>query len=736
MSEFLLNFLNNIDRFGILFCKMTTGTFYILPLIALSGLAIAQMPGMSASHVQVETASSGKDRIVRKSIGHTEAINTVKITAAVDGFLKEINFKEGSMVKAGDVLLQIDPLRYQAAVQQAEAALAQIEAQIIYASKRYIRLDALAKQFATSKEDMETALASLEELKAKKAGAEADLTKARKDLDDCTMRAEIDGRIGRLQYSAGNYIHKGEVLATITQIDPIYMRFPLSQYDVNSIFHGPKEITRRADVRLTTPDGRRYPNVGKVAIVDNRLADATDTYTLWAQFSNKDHVLTHRGIGALQVSLTDTADVTLVPLTAVQHDADGAFVYVVDDQNIVSLRNVVAGSIQGRLQSIYSGLQIGETVIVDGSHKTRVGATVVPVHVQANEQRKEAAIASGAVEEPAIISQADTVTEIVDPTVLTCQGARVEAINKVQLLPLVQGMLNEIHFKEGDRMNKNDVLFTIDPTRYKAIVETRKSEIAQLDVRIADAQVKYERQQKLLSMNATSKNDLESAKATLDELKARKSAAQAQLIIAEDDLSRCTIRCGLDGAQIGRVNLSAGNYITDLKTPLASIVQLSPIYVRFSLSENSMMSHFGNATNLIEQAEISLKTADGNTYTEKGHVSFCDNVIQPGTDTQNIWAFFDNKDRRLTPGGVVTIKVQRKPEFKVPSVISDAILVDTGGRYVYVAEEGHARKQYILCGSTNEEGRTAVFSGLEPGMKVLTTNLADMENGAPVQIQQ
>lgn len=736
MSEFLLNFLNNINRFGILFCKMKTGTFYILPLIALSGLASAQMPGMSASHVQVETASSGKDRIVRKSIGHTEAINTVKITAAVDGFLKEINFKEGSMVKAGDVLLQIDPLRYQAAVQQAEAALAQIEAQIIYASNRYTRLAALAKQFATSKEDMETALATLEELKAKKAGAVADVTKARKDLDDSTMRAEIDGRIGRLQFSAGNYINKGEVLATITQIDPIYMRFPLSQYDVNSIFHGPKEITRRADVRLTTPDGRRYTNVGKVAIVDNRLTDTTDTYTLWAQFDNKDHVLTHRGIGALQVSLTDTADVTLVPLTAVQHDADGAFVYVVDDNNVVSRRNVVAGSIQGRLQSIYSGLQIGETVIVDGSHKTRVGATVVPVHVQANEQRKAAEMAAGTAEESAVNSVADIVTEIEDPTIITCQGARVEAINKVQLRPLVQGLLNEIHFKEGDRLKKNDILFSIDTTRYKALVEIRKSEIAQLDVRIADAEVKYERQQKLIEMNATSKDDLESAKASLDELKARKSAAQAALTVAEDDLSRCTIRCGLAGAQIGRVNYSAGNYITDLKSPLATIVQLSPIYVRFSLSENAMMSHFGNAANLMEQAEVTLKTADGNTYTEKGRVSFCDNVIQPTTDTQNIWAFFDNKDARLTPGGVVTIKIRRKPEHKVASVISSAIQVDTGGRYVYVEDEGRARKQYILCGSTNEEGRTAVFSGLEAGMKVLTTNLADMEDGIPVQIQQ
>ena len=123
----------------------------------MAGVAAAQMPGGMASHVQVEKAVLGKDRIIRKSIAHAEPIRTVNISAAVSGFLHEVNFKEGSMVKAGDVLMVIDPIRYQAAEQKARAAVAQLEAQIVYAGNRYARLSKLAEQQAASKEDMESA---------------------------------------------------------------------------------------------------------------------------------------------------------------------------------------------------------------------------------------------------------------------------------------------------------------------------------------------------------------------------------------------------------------------------------------------------------------------------------------------------------------------------------------------------------------------------------------------------
>lgn len=699
---------------------------FVVGLAVLTAVAPGQQMPRQMQHVQVEEATSGRDYVVRRSIGHVEAIRTVHVRAAVEGFLQEVCCREGEPVKEGDVLFRIDPLRYQAAVKRAEADLARIEAQIVYATNSYKRLAALAARQATSTQEMETAHAKLEELKASKAGAEAAIVKARKDLEDCTIRAEISGRLGRLSFSTGNYITAGEQLVTIMQMDPIYVRFPLSQSDVNGVFGGHRRIGSVTDVRLTTASGLQYPGAGKVEIVDNLLSGGTDSYTLWARFDNPEGTLVPRGIGALAVSLTDTMEVTTVPLTAVQHDARGAFVYTVAEDGTVARREVISGSIRGRLQSIYEGLQPGERVITDGSHKTRVGDKVIPVYPKQQQEAKGATPEQQAI--PVKVAKAELAA---DPTVLECQGARVEAVNRVELRPLVQGILEEPAFKEGDRVHKGDVLFRIDPTRYQAAVDAQKSAIRILEVRIEDARQKYTRQQALLQRQATSRDECESAKATLDDLLAQKASAEALLTVEEDNLSRCVIRAGVDG-RIGRVNFTKGNYIADIRSPLATLVQLSPIYVRFSLSESEILSHFGTVQKLVEDADISLVTATGNLYPEKGHVAFGDNVIQNDTDTQNIWAVFDNAERELQPGGVVTIRVSRKADKLVPTIPAEAVQIDTRGHYAYVLRHGRAMVVRILCGSASAEGRVPVYRGISVGDEVITTNLAELEDGTPV----
>ena len=133
-------------------------------------------------------------------------------------------------------------------------------------------------------------------------------------------------------------------------------------------------------------------------------------------------------------------------------------------------------------------------------------------------------------------------------------------------------------------------------------------------------------------------------------------------MVAEDNLSRCTVRAGMR-ARIGRVNISVGNYITDIKTPLATLVQISPIYVRFSMSEKDILTVFGNDEKMLNDATLTLVTATGETIEEQGCIAFADNEIRSDTDTQNVWAVFENKDYKLQPGGVVTVKVHRKAEL-------------------------------------------------------------------------
>lgn len=701
-------------------------------LISAAAPLFAQAPGGApASHVQVEKVTLGKDNISRMSIGCAESVRTMNIIAAVEGFIQEICFTEGSMVQQGDVLVRIEPIRYQAALKQAEAAVAQLDAQIIYATNRYERLRRLSEAAAASVESAETALAQLEGLRARRAGAQADVVRAKKNLDDCTIRAEVSGRIGRVALTAGNYVDKGEQLATLTQTDPMYVRFPLSQHDVDGIFRGATAIGEATKVKLTTASGLPYPAEGKVAIVDNKLTGNTDTYTLWASFANPDNILTHHSLTAVHVSLNDTAEVTMVPLTAVHHDASGSFVYTVEgEENTVARRKVNTGTIQGRFQTVYEGLQAGETVITDGSHKTRVGASVIPVFA---EERSDTPADTPAAQSAPIAVECAEVAEISDPTVITCQGARVEAIRTVHLRPLVQGLLETQEFREGDKVAQDSVLFRIDTTRFRAAVDVCRSDIAQLDVSIRDARSKYERQQQLCERGVSSRDEMESAKATLDELIARRSSAEAALAVAEDDLSRCTIRAGLPNARIGRVNINAGNYITDLRTPLATLVQQSPIYVRFPLSETVILSTYGSDERFMHEAQIALTTGTGSDYPETGSVSFCDNIVKTSTDTKNVWATFANEDGALSPGGVVGIRITRKPEVKVPGVPAAAVQTDTHGRFVWVAEDGHARKTEVITGGTDEEGNTAVFHGLRPGQKVILTNLAELEEGMEIQ---
>lgn len=731
----------------------------------------AQMPG-AKQHVQVEKATLGYDRIVRKSIGRMEAIDSVDVKAPVEGVIQPMYytandfvcptwrytdklfialfdrfdrlayFKEGDTVKKGQVLFKIDPVRYQAVVQQREAQLEQIQAQIIYAKNRYARLKRLAGQNATAKEEEESAYTKLKELEAAEKEAEANLAKARKDLADCTVKAEITGRIGRINLSAGNYITRGETLVSIKQMDPIYVRFPLSQYDVNGIFSGPQGISAVADVRLTLANGRRYEYPGEIAIVDNILTGDSDTYTLWAKFENPGQVLTPRGIGALNVSLTATTQVCMVPLTAVHYDENGAYIYTVDETGKVARAEATVGSIQGRLQAVYSGITPGQTVITDGAHKIRVGDTVVAVeaiHEDTAEQNNKTVT-----EATPIVVTTTKVTTMQDPTVFKCHGAHIEAINKVDFRPLVHGILLQQPAKkgeagpsqEGQPVTAGSVLFRIDPTRYQAEVDAVKAQVERLEASIADAKAKYTRQQELLKRNATSPDIAESYKATLDELIAKKKAAEAMLVIAEDDLERCTMKAPVNG-RIGRVFFSEGNYISDIKAPLATLVQISPIYVRFFMSENEILSAYGSATNLKEQADVTLVTAKGTVHPEIGSVHFADNIIKTATDTQNLWAVFNNEGGQLTPGGIVTIKITRKSHIRVPAVENAAILTDTGGKYVYTAKHGRAVMTRVLCGTTDPQtGLTPIFRGLKEGDVVITGPLAEIEEGSKIEVEQ
>jgi len=698
---------------------------------SLAPQAEAQRRAARAIPVLVDVVSQGQDAISRRSIAHIEAINSVDVNTLVENYLEKIYPQDGDIVKKGDILFEIDKTRYQATVDKVQASIQELDAQIAYAKSRHERSVVLNKMQALSTEDRESAMTKYLTLQAQKSEQQALLVQAVKNLEDCTIRAKIDGRLGRIASSPGNYIKKGETLATIKQMDPIYARFPLSQSDVRGIFGGAHQIADKVDVILRSPDGLEYPEKGKIIIVDNQLNSTTDTYTLWAEFKNPDGKLTPQGIAILEVKRKDSPVVSMVMLTAIHYDEAGAYCYTVNEKNIAQQRRITVGGVQGSMQSVYTGLRKGECVIIDGAHKIRRGDIVKPVMSRKKKQMTSSSATRISTQEAAVQVETALVIFHKDETVLSSDGARVESIHSVDISPQVQGILSMQNFIEGSFIEEGSTLFHIDSTRYQATLDAEKARLRQVQVRLDDAKVKLDRHKRLLARKAASQDDVESAQASYDQHRAQKNAIEAIICIAQDDLERCNLRAPMKG-RIGRSLVTQGNYITD-SSPIAQIVQRSPIYVRFSLSERDILSTFGNAQNMREQAEITLISSDAIELTDLGRCAFVDNTIQSSTSTQNCWAIFTNEQDVITPGAVVRIELRRSAKYPVLSVPDKAILTNNKGYYVYIIKDGKAAKRSIIRGASSADGRSSVFSGLHEGERVIIDKLFALENGTPVR---
>ncbi len=693
-------------------------------------LAQAQMPGGAAPTVLVAPVSTGFDSIERRSIGHTEAIRTVDVQTAVQGYLAKINVENGAYVKKGDILFVIDTTRYQAELDQAKATIAELHVRIDYTKKHLKRLHELVEKQATSKQEEEDYVHQLESLQASMAEAQAMLTLAEKNLTDCTIRATIAGRVGRIQNAVGNYVDSGAQLATIKQMDPIYVKFPLSQNDVKGVFHGHKEIKDVTDITLRTATGFVLPTQGKITIVDSQLNEGTDSYTLWAEFANDEGTLTPEGIGEVSVRLNTRQAVKVIPLTGVRYDASGAYVFTVEDDKIAR-HNITVGNVQGSSQTVYDGVDEGDLIVIDGAHKIRVGSTVKSMMAPAPSSEEEVGKPNLNDTLPPVPVSIVTAQLIADPTVLSSHGARVEEVRQVDIKAKVDGTLEHIGFTEGRPVKAGEVLFQIDPTRYAATVKAQKAKIQQIDVQIKDAKAKWERQQYLYQRRATSLNDVDTAQLTYDTLIIQKQAAEALLVIAEDDLARCTIEAPINGI-IGRIHYTVGSYIKG-DNELATLIQVRPMYARFSLSETDILSYYGSTKKMQEQAEITLIDATGKKYDAKGRIEFVDNTIQTGTGTQNCWAVFENFKGFLKAGSVVSIELRRKSESQQLAIPATAIQLDSQGRYVYLLRDGRAIKTRVIAGATNEAGLTAIYKGITDKDQVINSNFSTLVHQAKVE---
>lgn len=357
-----------------------TSLFAAAAVFGSLALPLFGQQGNIAPTVAVEKAILQKDIETRKYVGHIEAIQSVSLQARISGVIYEIRFQEGELVKKGDLLFVIEDTTYRAKAKSAEATVMQNRAELDYAKTDFARQERLYEKKAVSQAVYEESKRQLKTTEAKLAQAEANQLDADNELSYTKVYAPITGIISKATYTVGNYVTpSSSPLADIVQVSPIYVRFAISERDFLKNFGSIPALRKNAIVRIRLSDGSDYEKTGKVVLTDNKVDSETGSLTLWAQFENPDRMLVPGGYATVLLSSALNKPLPAVRLSAVMTTAEGNLVYVLGSDNKVVARPVVLGPVINNMQTIEKGILVGETIIVDGTHKARPGSVVSPV---------------------------------------------------------------------------------------------------------------------------------------------------------------------------------------------------------------------------------------------------------------------------------------------------------------------------------------------------------------------
>ncbi|MBI5435986.1 MAG: efflux RND transporter periplasmic adaptor subunit [Nitrosomonadales bacterium] len=321
--------------------------------------------------VDVVTVSTGSVTLTQDLPGRMEAYRTAQVRARVEGIIEKRLFAEGSDVKAGDTLFQIDARNYQ-------TAYASAKADVGVARQTVERYKPLLAAKAVSQQDYDLAEAKLKQ-------SEAALSRAQLDLENTHVPAPIAGRIGRAQVTEGALVGRGEatLLATIEQVDPIYANFTQPGADVlrlqQAFKSGRLKRAGSAQVELVLEDGSVYPQPGKLLFSNLAVDPGTGSMSLRAEFHNPKQELLPGMFARIRFPEGSADNSIRVPQPAVQTGAQGQFVMVVDAEGKAAPRPVKTGGMTGGDFVIAEGLKPGDRVIVNGLQKARPGTPVKPV---------------------------------------------------------------------------------------------------------------------------------------------------------------------------------------------------------------------------------------------------------------------------------------------------------------------------------------------------------------------
>lgn len=368
-------------RFSI-FAVCSAAVLVVSSACAQGEAAAAPAPKPSMFLVGLAKAGTVDYNPLRTFSGRVLSPETVAIVAQVAGTVEEVAFTEGAMLRKGDVMYKIDPVKYEAAVASAKANVAQCEATFAYASKTFERTKSLFEKKIASDDDMDSATSAFASAEAALAAAKASLVSAEDNLAHCVITAPVDGKVGVNAATVGNYVTTASgALTTIVRQDPVRVAFAPGLRDYLAVFGGEKGLRELFTIRLVLADGTAYDGDGAVEFAANTASATTDTMPVYARFANPSGLLVPGSTVKVEVQAKSPAKYVAVPVTAVVRDNDKSYVWMVGEGNLPVRREITIAASTLSYEAVSAGLEEGEMVVVRGTHKIIPGVQVEPIDV-------------------------------------------------------------------------------------------------------------------------------------------------------------------------------------------------------------------------------------------------------------------------------------------------------------------------------------------------------------------
>lgn len=326
--------------------------------------------------VRLATATQGDIGVYVSALGTVTPVNTVTVTSRVQGQIMQVFYREGQMVRKGDLLLEIDTRPYQAALNQAEGQLAHDQAQLNQARIDFERYKLAFARNAIAKQQVDDQEQAVKQFEGTVKNDEGAVENAKVNLVYCHITSPIDGRVGLRLVDSGNIVqaNSSTALVVVTQLQPITVIFNVAE-DFLGAIQGQLHRGKTLEVDVYDRAIEKQIAKGRLLTVDNQIDVSTGTVKLRAEFANSDSALFPNQFVNARLLVDTLHDVTLLPSSAIQRNSQGAYVYVIKPDQTATIRQIKEGTTDGNTTSV-QGVNAGETVATDGFDKLQDGVKV------------------------------------------------------------------------------------------------------------------------------------------------------------------------------------------------------------------------------------------------------------------------------------------------------------------------------------------------------------------------